>query len=328
MIKNNIRVALHSFSLILIASIATLSMFNSASAATQVTSYTYYDSAPKQGLLHTIDGPRIDVTDLTTLDYDSEGNLTWITNALGHSSQILSHDSSGRPLEMLNSNNLHTTFQYDVRGRLEQTSAFPDGETEANGRKTLYTYTASGDIKTISVPGGEILTYTYDDGRRVTRVTDSQGDYIVYEPDSMGNILSETIHASNNSISQKQNAIYNELGQLFQSIGAETQTTEFGYDLNGNNSNQTDARTNPTTQAFDALNRLKSTLDAKAGTTAFTYDNGGNINSVTDPRNKTTTYTYDGLSNLKTLNSPDTGLTTYNSYDAAGNLLQETNANG
>ena len=144
----------------------------------------------------------------------------------------------------------------------------------------------------------------------------------------MGNILSETVQASDSSIVQQQSAVYNQLGQLFQSIGAENQTTEYSYDLNGNSTELLDARANPTTRAFDPLNRLKSVLDAKSGTTQYGYDTAGNLNTVIDPNGHTTTYTYDGLGNLTTLNSPDTGLTTYNSYDDAGNLLQETNANG
>ncbi len=296
-------------------------------ATSRSTSYTYYDTAPKQGLLQSIDGPRTDVSDITTLDYDSQGNLILISNALGQTSQIIAHDASGRPLETINANLLHTTFEYDVRGRLMQSSTFPDGESESNGRITTYTYTPAGDIETITVPNGETLTYTYDEARRLIRITDSQGDYIVYEPDLMGNILSETVYASDTSIIQQQTAVYNQLGQLFQSLGAESQTTEYGYDLNGNNNQVTDARTNPTTQAFDALNRLKTVIDAQSGETKYGYDSAGNLSSVINPNNQTTTYTYDGLGNLISLSSPDTGLTTYNSYDAAGNLLQATNAN-
>ena len=114
--KNNTPIKL-SCGATLIAAVTSLTLMGTVNAATRSTSYTYYDTTPKQGLLQSIDGPRTDVLDITTLDYDNQGNLTLVTNALDHSSQIIAHDPSGRPLELVSSNALHTTFQYDVRGR-------------------------------------------------------------------------------------------------------------------------------------------------------------------------------------------------------------------
>ncbi|MCU7948688.1 MAG: hypothetical protein KZQ69_01475, partial [gamma proteobacterium symbiont of Bathyaustriella thionipta] len=77
---NNNTAIKHSVTSSLIAAITVLTLTGTVNAATRSTSYTYYDTAPKQGLLHTIDGPRTDVTDITTLDYDNYGNLTLVTN--------------------------------------------------------------------------------------------------------------------------------------------------------------------------------------------------------------------------------------------------------
>jgi YD repeat-containing protein len=46
---------------------------------TRTWTYTY----TAEGLLATVDGPRSDVTDVTTYTYDLLGNLTKVTNALG-----------------------------------------------------------------------------------------------------------------------------------------------------------------------------------------------------------------------------------------------------
>ncbi|MFU6379266.1 RHS repeat protein, partial [Metapseudomonas otitidis] len=46
-----------------------------------------------------------------------------------------------------------------------------------------------------------------------------------------------------------------------------------------------------------------------------------------DPRGVTTRYEYDGLGNLTKLISPDTGTTTFQ-HDAAGNVIQKTDARG
>lgn len=82
--------------------------------ADQTVSYTYNDL----GLVATIDGSRTDLSDITTFAYDVSGNLAQVTNALGHVSQITSHDLSGRPLTLVDANSALTTLVYDVRGRL------------------------------------------------------------------------------------------------------------------------------------------------------------------------------------------------------------------
>ncbi len=71
----------HALSKALITIATTLALAGTVNAANRSTSYTYYDTAPKQGLLTTIDGARTDVTDITTLDYDNYGNLTSVVNA-------------------------------------------------------------------------------------------------------------------------------------------------------------------------------------------------------------------------------------------------------
>jgi len=59
-------------------------------------------------LLRTIDGPRTDISDITTLYYDALGNLTDIENALSHTTTITSRDASGRPTGLQDANGLVT----------------------------------------------------------------------------------------------------------------------------------------------------------------------------------------------------------------------------
>ncbi|MDJ0941077.1 MAG: DUF6531 domain-containing protein, partial [Woeseiaceae bacterium] len=64
----------------------------------------------------TIDGPRTDVTDVTTLEYydcatGSEcGQLKKITNAVGHATTFDAYDGAGRPTSMTDPNGLTTTI--------------------------------------------------------------------------------------------------------------------------------------------------------------------------------------------------------------------------
>src|SRR5690554_3588380 len=85
--------------------------------------YTYHPDATGvygliPGLLATADGPRTDVLDITSYEYDVQGNLTKVTNALGHVSEITAHDALGRPLSLTDANGVLTTLVYDDLGRL------------------------------------------------------------------------------------------------------------------------------------------------------------------------------------------------------------------
>ena len=132
------------------------------------------------------------------------------------------------------------------------------------------------------------------------------------------------------SITRTRSRIYSALNRLTQEIGGAGQTTDFEYDLQGN---QTAVIVDPlglnqrTTSEYDALNRLAKSIDPDLGETEFVYDARDNLVSVTDAENLSTTFTYDGLENLTAQDSPDTGITLF-TYDDAGNRLTQTAARG
>ena len=89
-----------------------------------------------QGLLASVDGQRTDVADITNYEYDAQGNLTTVTNALGQTTRITAHDPSGRPLTLVDPNGLANELSYDARGRLSSITV-SDGATSratANAR--------------------------------------------------------------------------------------------------------------------------------------------------------------------------------------------------
>ncbi|MCU7862764.1 MAG: RHS repeat protein, partial [Candidatus Thiodiazotropha sp. (ex Lucinoma borealis)] len=287
--------------------------------ADRTTTYTY----TAQGQVETIDGPRIDVTDITTYGYDTQGNRTSITNALGQATQITAHDAAGRPLTILSPNNLTTILSYDARGRLTQQSLSDSVTT----RTTLYGYDAVGNLTQVTQPDGSFLSYEYDPAHRLIGMEDNQGNRIDYTLDAMGNRLTEQVRDPQGTLMRTQQRVYDELGQIHQLIDSQSQNTVYDYDANGNTTQTTDANLNPSNQAYDPLDRLKQQTDALNGLTQYQYDAQDNPISVTDPNGLATTYTYDGLGNLTQLNSPDTGTTTY-TYDEAGNRLSQSDARG
>ena len=280
-------------------------------------SYTYNDF----GQVLTVDGPRTDVNDVTTYSYDAQGNLTQVQNALGHTSNITSYDSTGRPLSLVDANGLITTLIYDGRGRLKSRNR--------GGEPTTFDYDSVGNLQVITTADGRTLTYGYDAVQRLTSIQDQLGNTITYTLDAAGNRTKEDTTDTTNVLTQTRQQLYNDLNQLTEIIGLNNHTTTFAYDGNGNRTTTTDAATQTTTSAFDALNRLISVLDPdpSSGAVKYGYDPQDNLVSVEDVNGNVTTYGYDGFGNRTSQTSPDTGTTTF-SFDETGNVLSKTDAKG
>lgn len=280
---------------------------------TRAVSYTYN----ALGQVLTVDGPRTDVSDITTYEYDASGNLTKIINALNQETVITSHDAHGKPLSITDPNGTVTTLTYHPRGWL--TSVTTDGDS------TTYDYDNVGQLTSVTMANGVVLHYEYDAAHRLTAIVDAVGNRIEYTLDNYGNRTRTDIKDSSGTINSYAEQVYNDLGQLKQALGANNQVNEFDYDAEGKPTQNEDALDNPTTQHFDSLDRLQKVVDPALGETEFDYDNQDRLTSVTDATDKTTSYQYNAFGDVLSVTSPDTG-TTSMTYDSAGNVLTTTDA--
>jgi RHS repeat-associated protein len=288
---------------------------DTATQASRTWTYTY----TAQGLLARVDGPRTDVSDVRTLEYDAQGNRLRTTNALGHVTAITAHDAHGRPLTLVDPNGVMTTLTYDARGRLRSRTI--------ESATSTFDYDGVGNLIRLTWPNGAYLDYGYDAAHRLISVADKLGHRLEYTLDAQGHRTAENVYDSMPTLRRTQGRVYDQLGRLIEALGAQGQTTAYGYDGNGHPISITDPLNRTTTQTFDALERLIRTIDPLDGETAYTYDGQDNLTSVTDPRGLTTTYVYDGWGHLIQQQSPDTGITTY-TYDTAGNRLTRIDARG
>ncbi|WP_301150798.1 RHS repeat-associated core domain-containing protein [Metapseudomonas otitidis] len=304
----------HRLSVITLALVGTLAA-TGLQAASRSWSYTYTAA----GQIETADGPRTDVQDITRYAYDAQGHLISVTNALGHVTQLSSFDSYGNPQTVIDPNGVTTTLGYTPQGWLASVSV--------GGSSTTFEHDAIGQITKVTRADGSWLAYTWDDARRLTKITNNLGEQVEFDLDAMGNRTAQRIKDATNSLTQQQQWVYDELGRLLRSVGANGQTHSQQYDLNDNPTTDTNPRQFSRTRAYDALDRLVSSTDALNGVTTQAYDAQDNLTQVVDPRGVTTRYEYDGLGNLTTLISPDTGTTTFQ-HDAAGNVIQKTDARG
>jgi len=162
---------------------------------------------------------------------------------------------------------------------------------------------------------------------RRTEIRDGLNNKIVYTLDAAGNRTLEQVYDVGGTLARTRSRVFDSLSRLSQDVGASSQTTTYGYDLNGNLTSSTDPLAHAMGNSYDALNRLVQVLDPAGGTTLYGYDAGNNLAQVTDARGLSTSYTYDGVGNQTKLVSPDTGTST-STFDAAGNVLTRTDARG
>ncbi|RYY74106.1 MAG: RHS repeat protein [Gammaproteobacteria bacterium] len=248
-----------------------------------------------------------------------KGDLKQIKNALGHITQYIAYDANGRLLDMINSNGVHQTFTYDLRGRL-LTSKLGSDETK-------YAYDLAGNLTKVTSPDGSEINNTYDVAHRLISVSDKFGNKIEYTLDNAGNTTNTIIRDASGVLRYQQQKVYDALSRVQKTIDTQSHETTYLYDANGNPTGITDPKQHSTNHQFDALDQLKQTTDALNGKTEYSYDGQGNVKSVKDPRGNSTTYNYNAFGDLTSLISPDTGTTTF-TYDTAGNRTSATDARG
>ena len=104
--------------------------------------FTYtYDGL---GRLTSIDGPRTDVSDVTTIEYYADdsseglnrGQLKKVTNALSQETLYGGYNGFGKPGTITDANNVDATLTYDGAGRLTHRAVLSE--------TTIYEYDDAG----------------------------------------------------------------------------------------------------------------------------------------------------------------------------------------
>ncbi|MEO8034190.1 MAG: RHS repeat-associated core domain-containing protein [Acidobacteriota bacterium] len=311
------------------------------------------------GLPKSVDGPRNDVVDVTSLVYypvaaavaaTDRGRLAATRDAVGHIARYEAYDVFGNATKVIDANGVVTERVYDAFGRLQtstlkgvagcDTSADPLCATDLVSAMTYAP--GGGPLSTSTRPGGGSVTYEYDAFGRTSSVTRNvtpssslrerlESDY---DPATGQKSAERTLtNASGSYVTKRSESYtYDSSARLIQVTHADSTRVLTDYDGSGNVTATTDENhaTPNTRYKYDAAGRLielRQTLTASAVVTSYAYDPQGNLVSVTDPNGNMTSYTYDDFALLQHQTSPVTGVTTY-SYDAAGNLLSTTDANG
>jgi len=282
--------------------------------------------------------------DVTTYDYDEEGNRSLLRTPEGH----------------------ETTYAYDELGKLIRVTqpptpdlpaavsryAYDEGrnrvrQTDANSHAVSMTYDALDRLSSmVQDPGGLEFTTThaYDENGNETSLVDPKGQKVTSAFDELNRLKSRAYaFAAGDAVRPWRH----------------TTTVSYAYDANGN-LRQVDetvaSGTDPpsvltTGRVYDDLDRLTSEVqplaDGGSQSVGYTYFRNGTRQTVTDPGGVVTSYTYDGQNRLssaltagglvsytyfpddllRTVRYPS-GVVATHAYDRADRLVLLANARG
>ncbi|MBI1906817.1 MAG: RHS repeat protein [Rhodocyclales bacterium] len=179
------------------------------------------------------DGPRTDVSDVSTFEYwpiDAQcpgagegtgmdkgcrGQLRRATNAAGHGTDYLKYNAHGQLLARRDPDGNEASYSYDLRQRLTQ-------RTEA-GMTTRYEYDKRGLLTRAVLPDGGEINYQYDGAHRLTGVSDGLGNRISYTLDAAGNRTAETVTDASQALFQKVTREFDALSRMQRELRGEMQ---------------------------------------------------------------------------------------------------------
>jgi YD repeat-containing protein len=303
-------------------------------------------------------GAGVDLDNSVAYYYDSNGNLTSVSDGNGNAtsyyydgfndrtdaikvdwitvstytyvSKGYTYDGLGRVIDQTS-----RAYAFDNQGRVinqvdlgEQTwtrDAFGQvvQSTDRDGIATSYTYDALGEelTKSQTVQGVQRQTSTrYDAYGRVLSTADALGLVTSYSYDDANRSL--TVTSPGGLVTT---TAHNREGQTVNLTDSTGRSTTYSYDKDGRLLLTQNADGSQAAETYDQVGNLLSTLDAVGHLVNYTYDAAGRVLTQTiDPAglHLVTTYAYDGRGLAVSVTDPQGVITTY-SHDGNGNVSQK-----
>jgi RHS repeat-associated protein/uncharacterized repeat protein (TIGR01451 family) len=282
--------------------------------------------------------------------YDADHNRVLEQDPLGNTT-LHSYDAAGQRVRKVSASGHIYTYTHAADGQ-------PATESDGEGRLTRYLYDGlRRNVRTVRDAGGLDLTtvYTYDLGDRMVALQNPAGSRLRFRYDTHGRRTAEIYTVGQETLTRT--LAYDALGRLVQEtdergvtthyvydalgrrvrtvedVGGLNLTTVYTYDLAGNLVATEDPRGTLTTYAYDALDRLVSEVEDAGGEaleTAYAYDRLGHRVEVRRPdgtvrRAQVNAF---GLPTRETEDADGLGYATTSDYDAALNLVRQTDHHG
>lgn len=251
---------------------------------------TTYDS---NGNLQTLDGPRTDVSDVTSQNYDALNRLIQST-APDTGITKYAYNGLDQPTKVTDPNNLNTAYTLDAWGGPLQTGS-PDTGT------TLRTFDTAGNLKTEQDARNITTSYTYDALNRVLSKSSSDAatsayTYVYDTPCGMGRLCAIQVNGV-----AKLTYSYDTQGRLASKLdasGATSLTSQYAYDTQGRLAQITYPTGRTVTYGYDVRGRVNQVSTTFNGTTTvlasnFAYQPFGPVKGYSFGNGKTYSTTFD-----------------------------------
>jgi fibro-slime domain-containing protein/RHS repeat-associated protein len=220
-------------------------------------------------------------------------------------------------------------YVYDINGKAITTSYSPDQHaevvTDKLGHVSVFVSDDLGNVvqQTRYLDDGTPATSTWAyNGNRMTSSTDPLGDVTTYGYDTLGDQTSVTQPhvAGANPKDFTTNYVYNDLGEVTETLYPDGSGMIDAYDSQGNQLSESDLSGHVSQSATYGPGGLAQTRSDTQGTTQYAYNDKGQPTTLTD-NGVVTTSTYDAAGNVLTTSSGGTDATI--TYDHAGRSTHE-----
>lgn len=285
---------------------------------------------------------------LVTYDYDRDGNMTAITDALGQTTRIVYEGHLMTEKTDRNGDTFH--WEYDGKGRCVHTwgkDGIQEGRieyhpekgynmvTDATGGVTTYRYRTDGIVTSEEDPLGNITRYEYTEHSELYRVTDPEGRVTGYSYDPEGNLTGVT-HPDGTG----EMYVYDELGRpiirvdaeghrthrlydeerghlVARTIGPTGEVTVFGYDKHGMLVRMTQGD-RVSELAYDEQYNLVSWTENGKTLRRWDYDHKGQVTAEHSPMLRPDRFEYDALGRVTRVYAHDGNMVElgYDAYDS------------
>ncbi len=263
---------------------------------------------------------------VTSLGYDTRGNLTSITDALNQITGF-EYDSSGLPTAIIDALNERFEISYDsfgnpviIRDPLSNETAIlydavsrPIQLADALGRKTSISFDALDRVIATTDALGRTTRASYDAVGHLATVADARGNTTTLSYDPMGRLEART-----DSLGASDTRQYDSRGNLTQFVDRRGQTSLFAYDTLGRLVAELYQDGSSVMRRYDDRGRLIQATDSTSGTFSFSYNPAGHLTDSAGPFGSVT-YTRDPLGRVKTRQVVGQSAVSY-AYDIVGNL--------
>ncbi|WP_089725806.1 RHS repeat-associated core domain-containing protein [Candidatus Thiosymbion oneisti] len=211
----------------------------------------------------------------THLDYDSNGNLTTVTDPLGQTTSR-AYDALDRIAQLTDAATGITHYAYDRVGNLT-------GVTDPRGLITGYGYDNLDRQDRLDSPDTGITGTEYDANGNLTKRTDSRGITVTHGYDKLNRRIGTSFPTAGEDRSYFYDQGTNGTGRLT-SYDDQSGQTRFVYDARGNRVSETrtiQSWTYSLGYGYDSADRLTSLTYPSGLTVVYGYDGQGRIQIIT-----------------------------------------------